>query len=100
MQSKMPEPTGTPEQVGLDKQEIRRIVLDKLRVVYDEWGVDGAPFEDMVPSAGERRHDPRAFMIALVAGVVGGLSEAIERNNLSLTEAWQRRHGSASGGRA
>ena len=96
MQSQMPESNGTAEQVGLDKQEIRRIVLDKLTVVYDEWGIDGAPFEDMTPNAGERRQDPRAFMIALVAGVVGGLSEAIERNNRALTEAWQRRQGSTS----
>lgn len=36
-----------------------------------------------MPNAGERRQDPPAIQIALVAGVVGGLSEAIERNNLA-----------------
>ena len=78
-------------EVGLSKEEVRRIVLDRLRTVYDEWGVDGGPFNDIVSSAGERRDDPRAFVIALVAGVVGGLYEAMERNNAALVEAWQRR---------
>jgi hypothetical protein len=76
---------------GLSKEDVRRIVLDRLRTVYQEWGVDSGPFDDMVPSAGERREDPRAFVIALLAGVVGGLSEAMERNNAALLEAWQRR---------
>jgi len=79
------------DHVGLDKQEIRQIVLDKLRTIYAEWGIDGVPFEDVVPNAGERRQDPRAFVIALVAGVVGGLSEAIERNNAAIAEAVLRR---------
>jgi hypothetical protein len=78
------------ERIGLGKEDIRRIVLERLRVVYDEWGVNGAPFGDVVPNAGERREDPRAFVIALVAGVVGGLSEAIERNNEALVETLSR----------
>ena len=68
-------------------------MLDRLRTVYAEWGVNSGPFDDIVPRAGERREDPRAFVIALVAGVVGGLSEAIERNNAALMEALERRQG-------
>jgi hypothetical protein len=78
---------------GLSKTEIRRIVIDRLRTVYAEWGIDSAPFDDLVPTAGERREDPRAFVIALVAAVVGGMSDAIERNNAALLEAWQQRQG-------
>jgi hypothetical protein len=76
---------------GLSKDEIRRIVLDKLRVVYDDWGFDARPFEDFMTAAGERRDDARAFVIALVAAVVGGMSEAIDRNNRCLLEGRRRR---------
>jgi hypothetical protein len=93
MEQRTPAETHGEQRLGLSKNEIRRVVLDRLKIIYDEWGVDGAPFEDIVPNAGERRDDPRAFVIALVAGVVGGLSEAIERNNAALAEAWQQRHG-------
>ena len=42
-------------------------------------------------TAGERREDARAFVIALVAALVGGFSEAIARNNASLVERQRRR---------
>lgn len=76
---------------GLGKDEIRQIVLEKLRVVYDDWGFDGRPFEDFMTTAGERREDARAFVIALVAALVGGFSEAIARNNACLVGAQRRR---------
>src|SRR5437899_509323 len=49
---------------GLSKEEIRRIVLDKLRVVYHDWHVSEVPFVDFQWDAGERREDPSAFVIA------------------------------------
>ena len=67
--------------IGLRKDAIRRIALEKLEVVYRDWNVTGSPFADFATEAGERREDARAFLIALVAGLLGGLSEAIDRNN-------------------
>ncbi len=66
---------------GLSKEEVRRIVIDKLRVVYHDWHFTEVPFADFLSDAGERREDPRAFVIALVAALLGGISDAIERNN-------------------
>jgi hypothetical protein len=68
---------------GLSKEEIRRIALAKLRVVYREWGIK-TPFARVESGARTRREDPRAFSIALVAALLGGLSEAIERNTRAL----------------
>jgi hypothetical protein len=88
--------------VGLGKEQIRRITLNKLRVVYREWGIGGTPFArtGISTSPGGRRDDPRAFVVALVAALLGGLSEAIERNNRGLAAALTRRpHGRASGRR-
>src|SRR5262249_2895184 len=76
---------------GLGKDEIRHIVLEKLRVVYDDWGLEGRPFEDFMTAAGERREDARAFVIALVAALVGGFAEAIDRNNALVARASRRR---------
>ena len=67
--------------MGLSKDEIRHIVLEKLQVVYDDWGLAARPFEDFMTAAGERREDARAFVIALVAALVGGFAEAMDRNN-------------------
>jgi hypothetical protein len=76
---------------GLSKEEIRRIVLDKLRVVYHDWHFSEVPFADFLSDAGERREDPRAFVIALVAALLGGISDAIERNNEAIAAALARR---------
>jgi len=75
---------------GLTKDEIRQIVLDKLRVVYDDWNIPGRPFEDIMTAPGERREDARAFVIALVAGLVGGVAEAIHRNNARIARSRHR----------
>jgi hypothetical protein len=47
--------------VGLPKAVIRRIVLDKLAVVYRDWRFDEPPFADFATTPGERRDDGRAF---------------------------------------
>lgn len=69
--------------LGLSKEEIRRTVLAKLRVVYREWGIE-TPFARAEFGLRARRDDPRAFVVALVAALLGGLSEAIERNTRAL----------------
>jgi hypothetical protein len=73
--------------IGLSKEEIRRMVLDKLRVVYRNWNCHDLPFCDLFGAPGERRDDPRAFVIALVAALLGGISEAMEQNNQMLRGA-------------
>ena len=73
--------------IGLRKDAIRRIVLEKLEVVYRDWNFNEPPFADFETEAGERREDARAFLIALVAGLLGGLSDAIEQNNKALAAA-------------
>jgi hypothetical protein len=77
--------------IGLNKQEVRRIVLDKLRVVYQDWHFTEEPFADFLSDAGERREDPRAFVIALVAALLGGISDAIEKNNEAVAAVFARR---------
>lgn len=76
---------------GLRKDEIRHIVLDKLQVVYDDWGLAARPFGDFMTVAGERREDARAFVIALVAALVGGFAEAMDRNNALIAPRPHRR---------
>ena len=76
---------------GLSMEDVRRIVLDKLRVVYHDWHFTEVPFADFLSDAGERREDPRAFVIALVAALLGGISDAIERNNEAIAAALARR---------
>lgn len=73
--------------MGLSKEEIRRMVLDKLRVVYRDWNCHELPFSDLLDAPGARRDDPRAFVIALIAALLGGISEAMERNNQMLRVA-------------
>jgi hypothetical protein len=70
--------------LGLSKEEIRRLVLAKLRIVYRDWGIDETPFARAGAAPGPRRDDPRAFVVALVAALLGGLSEAIDRNTRAL----------------
>lgn len=70
--------------LGLSKEEIRRTVLAKLQVVYREWGIE-TPFARAGFGLRARRDDPRAFVVALVAALLGGLSEAIERNTRALS---------------
>jgi hypothetical protein len=41
----------------LSQERGPHIVLDRRRTVYAERGVEGGPFDDVVPSAGERRED-------------------------------------------
>lgn len=77
--------------VGLRKEEIRRIVLSKLRIVYRDWRLKNGPFWRREPKAGQRRNDARAFETALLAALLGGVSEAIERNNQALVTTLGRK---------
>ena len=73
--------------LGLTKEQVRRIVLSKLSVVYRDWSLTDAPFQGRDARPGRRRGNRQAFGTALVAGLLGGLSEAIEKNNRALTAA-------------
>ncbi len=77
--------------IGLTKEQLRRIVLSKLRIVYRDWRFTNSPFWHRGHKAGGRRDDARSFDIALVAALLGGLSEAIEKNNQVLFTALGRR---------
>jgi hypothetical protein len=79
------------DRVGISKEEIRRIVLSKLRVVYRDWRFKNAPFWHQTPKAGQRRGDAWSFETALLAALLGGLSEAIEKNNQVLFTALGRK---------
>ncbi len=79
------------QSIGLHKEAIRRIALGKMDVVYQDWNFNEPPFADVATTAGERRDDARAFVIALVAALLGGLSEAIEQNNKAIAKAVARR---------
>jgi hypothetical protein len=85
--------------LGLPKDAIRQIALAKLAVAYRDWGFDEAPFADFATEPGERREDARAFIIALVAALLGGLSDAIEQNNAAITSALVRSRRRRSGRR-
>lgn len=85
--------------VGLNKEEVRRIVLKKLRVVYQDWHFAEVPFADFLSEPGDRREDPRAFVIALVAALLGGISDAIEKNNEAVAAAFTRRRRTQPSGR-
>jgi len=74
------------QSIGLHKDAIRQIALEKLDVVYRDWNFHEPPFADFATAPGERRDDGRAFIIALVAALLGGLSEAIEQNNAAIAE--------------
>lgn len=76
--------------IGLTKEQIRRIVLSKLKIVYRDWRFKDNPFSNRRRS-GNRQNDARAFETALVAGLLGGLSEAIEKNNHVLLTALGRK---------
>jgi hypothetical protein len=69
--------------VGLTKEQVRRIVLAKLRIVYRDWRLTSRPFGRRDPNAARRREDAQSFETALVAALLGGLSEAIENNKPS-----------------
>lgn len=84
--------------MGLSKEEIRRMVLGKVRVVYRDWNCHDLPFSDLIGVPGERRGDPRAFVIALLAALLGGISEAMERNNQLLRAVPTRDRRGASRG--
>ena len=73
--------------VGITKEEIRRIVLSKLRIVSGDGPFKNGPFWHRAPRAGPRRNDARSFETALLAGLLGGLSEAIEKNDHTLFTA-------------
>jgi hypothetical protein len=78
--------------IGLTKEQIRRIVLSKVRIVYRDWHLANGPFWNRQPTAGQRRNDPAlSFETALVAALLGGLSEAIEKNNQALFTALRSR---------
>jgi len=79
-----------PPAIGLSKEDVRRIVIDKLKVVYHDWHLAETPFADFLAEAGERRDDARAFVIALVAALLGGISDAIEKNNEAVAAALAR----------
>jgi hypothetical protein len=76
--------------IGLTKEQIRRVVLAKLKVVYRDWNFKDSPFSNRRRS-GNRRNDSGAFDAALIAGLLGGLSEAIELNNQALITALGRK---------
>jgi hypothetical protein len=76
--------------IGLTKEQIRRIVLTKLKIVYRDWRFRDDPFSNRRRS-GNRQNDARAFETALVAALLGGLSEAIEKNNHVLLTALRRK---------
>jgi hypothetical protein len=76
--------------IGLHKDAIRRIALEKMEVVYRDWNLQQPPFADFATEAGERRDDARAFLIALVAALLGGLSDAIDQNNQAIAAALAR----------
>jgi hypothetical protein len=78
------------DHLGLTKEQVRRIVLSKLKVVYHDWSLAEAPFSGRDVRGGSRRGNERAFETALVAGLLGGLSEAIEKNNAALVKALGR----------
>jgi hypothetical protein len=44
---------GLEGRVGLTKEEIRRIVLSKLRIVYRDWRFTKGPFWHRAPKAGQ-----------------------------------------------
>jgi hypothetical protein len=67
--------------IGLTKEHVRRIALSKMKIVYRDWDFAKGPFWHLEPKAGHRRIDARSFETALLAALLGGLSEAIERNN-------------------
>lgn len=77
--------------VGLTKEQVRRIVLSKLKIVYRDWHFTKDPFWYREPKGGHRRSDPRSFGTALLAALLGGLSEAIEKNNQVLFTALGRK---------
>ena len=76
--------------VGLTKEQVRRIVLAKLRIVYRDWRLTNRPFGRRDPNAGRRRETRNHFGTALVAALLGGLS-AIEKNNQALFMALGRK---------
>lgn len=86
--------------LGLHKDAIRRIVLAKLAVVYRDWGFDESPFADFATVPGERRDDARAFIIALLAALLGGLADAIGQNNEAIGAVLARPHRLRGTGRA
>ncbi len=77
--------------IGLTKEQVRRIVLSKLGVVYRDWRLKKAPFWHREPKPGQRRNDAQSFETALLAALLGGLSEAIEKNNQALVTALGRK---------
>jgi hypothetical protein len=79
------------QSIGLHKDSIRRITLEKMAVVYRDWNFHEVPFADFATGAGERRDDARAFVIALVAALLGGLSDAIEQNNKAIAASLVRK---------
>lgn len=78
-------------QVGLPKEQVRRIVLAKLRIVYRDWRLTNRPFGRRDSNAGQRCEDAQSFETALVAALLGGLSEAIEKDNEALFTALGRK---------
>ncbi len=78
------------DHLGLTKEQVRRIVLSKLKVVYHDWSLADAPFSDRGVRGGSRRGNERAFETALVAGLLGGRSKAIGKNNAALVKTLGR----------
>src|SRR5258708_39418933 len=67
--------------VGLTQEQVRRIVLARLRIVYRDWRLTNRPFGRRDPNAGRRREDAPSLETALVAALLGGLPAAIAKNN-------------------
>ena len=77
-------------ELGLSKRQIRRIMLDKLRVVYDEWGLDRPPVEAVTTPGDDSRDDRRGLLGAVTAALVDGCVDAVDRNNATLRRALRR----------
>jgi hypothetical protein len=79
------------ENYGLSKEEIRKMVLKRVKVVYKDFGYDLPPYDSPLKHGSPKKGDIIAFVTALVAAVEGSLSDAIERNNIKLVEGLKHR---------
>ena len=43
------------DRIGLTKEQVRRIALSKMKIVYRDWDVAKGPFWHREPKAGQRR---------------------------------------------
>jgi hypothetical protein len=77
--------------VGLTKEQVRRIVLAKLRIVYRDWRLTNNPFGRRDPNAGRRREDAHSFDTALVAALLGGCRKPSRKTTKPSSRRWDAR---------